>query len=394
VASWPARFVLLPRPAAAIRSESDLSRKRPDVVFDADAFTRQPFGGVTRYFVQLNRALQRLGVDSRIIAPLHVNRYLAADPSQVGRFVANPSEHIRQAARWLSAGATVPLRPRVVHKTWYMRRTVTLPETPVVITVHDLTHELYPESFVAADRTVAMRAFWIERASHIMAVSENTAADLIRIYGVSRERITVTPLASGLDATEAATAPGDWPARWVLYVGGRDGYKNFETAVDAFAVANLAGVHLMAFGAPPSDAELSLVSRRGLTGRCVWVSGGDALLARAYRDAVALIYPSLYEGFGIPPLEAMTCGCPVIAADRASIPEVVGDAGILVDPGDVDAIAATLRSVEGDTELATSLRRRGLARAEGFTWERTARATISGYRAGGATSIPSAEASP
>jgi len=107
----------------------------------------------------------------------------------------------------------------------------------------------------------------------------------------------------------------------------------------------------------------------------------DAALAELYRQAAVMVFPSRYEGFGLPALEAMACGCPVIASDRASLPEVVGDAALRVDPDDVEAMAAALRRVLGDARLRSELRRRGLARAAGLSWDLTAERTLAVYAA-------------
>jgi glycosyltransferase involved in cell wall biosynthesis len=170
---------------------------------------------------------------------------------------------------------------------------------------------------------------------------------------------------------------------YVLFVGKRRGYEDFEALLRAYAgAAALQREHLLVcFGDSPfSRGELRLIERLGIARERVrHAAGGDAVLAAHYRHASLFVYPSRYEGFGMPPLEAMSLDCPVVCSNAASLPEVVGDAARMFDAGDAGALRAAMEAVLGSRELAAQLRRRGGERVKRFSWERCARQTRAIY---------------
>jgi glycosyltransferase involved in cell wall biosynthesis len=167
-----------------------------------------------------------------------------------------------------------------------------------------------------------------------------------------------------------------------LFVGQRDGYKNFWRLAQAFADSDLLSTdcELLAFGGRPfSRHDLTELERLGIRHKVRRKTGSDRELAAAYERATVFVCPSLYEGFGIPPLEAMSHGCPVVSSDRASLPEVVGDAGLYVDPENVDELRETLERVVATSSLQSDLRARGLRRSRAFSWAECAASTARLY---------------
>jgi glycosyltransferase involved in cell wall biosynthesis len=246
-----------------------------------------------------------------------------------------------------------------------------------------MIHELFADEFADAKRAAKAKRAAVNRADHIICVSENTRQDLVRVYGVDPARTSVVHLGSSMDlgapadeALSGSTAPS------LLYVGHRRGYKNFHAVLQAYAdSATLRDFELVAFGGPrPTPDERKEIDRLGLGDRVRFEAGSDQKLAAHYRRATVFVYPSKYEGFGIPPLEAMNYGCPVVCSDRASIPEVVGDAGVYFDPDDVEDLRAKLERVATSDELQADLRARGQARLTAFSWDRCAAATAQIYR--------------
>jgi glycosyltransferase involved in cell wall biosynthesis len=231
----------------------------------------------------------------------------------------------------------------------------------------------------------------IRRRAHIIAISRNTANDLQRIFDLPDSQITVVPY--GIDAERAVvddhvraalTARFRLPPRFLLFVGDLIHRKNLVALVRAFAkvAGDIAGVDLVlagpdGFGADELRAAIAterLQERVHLPG---YVGHDDALCLMAMSEA--FVFPSKYEGFGLPPLEAMVQGTPVVAATGGSIPEVVGDAALLSAPSDVDGLAANLVRVLTDGELRSDLVERGFARSATFTWQRMARQTAAVY---------------
>lgn len=283
-----------------------------------------------------------------------------------------------------------------------------LPGRPTLLTVHDLSFEIMPETLpeplVAYLRRNVPRA--VRRATHILADSESTRRDLICLWGVPEERVTV--LYSGVEPrfrpildpaaharVRARYGLGPWP--FLLTVGTVQPRKNYPRLIEAFAALVRGGVfpegHLVIVGERGWKAEgtFEAIRRSGLADRIHWLGFvDDEDLPVLYSAATAFALVSRYEGFGLPALEAMACGTPVVVSRTSSLPEVVGEAGVLVDPESVEAIAAGLAVVLGDAERRERLRAAGLERARRFTWEAAARqwgavveALLSAQRRGG-----------
>jgi glycosyltransferase involved in cell wall biosynthesis len=249
---------------------------------------------------------------------------------------------------------------------------------PFVFTLHDLNH-----LFCVRDNSnVAKRAYYkhiirpaCHRAAFVLTVSEYSQREISAWAGVKEGKIINVGNGVGLPFTPAGRKyePG-YP--YLLYVGSRKPHKNLPRLLEAYSISGIRrDVRLVLSG--NSDRHMSReIERLGLSGDVVFVdSDTDGDLSDIYRGALALVFPSLYEGFGLPPLEAMACGIPVLTSKVCSLPEVVGDAGVLVDPLDVEAIADGIRRLVLDSDLREELRQKGLLRAKEFSWEETAHRT-------------------
>jgi glycosyltransferase involved in cell wall biosynthesis len=269
---------------------------------------------------------------------------------------------------------------------------------PVVATVHDLSFEHIPETFRRRSRVqlrLTVRAT-ARRAAHVIAPSEYTRRDLVETYGLDPARVTAIPLAVAKhfrpveDEAELGRVRERYGIRgeYVLAVGSIQPRKNLARLVRAYSAlrrgrgrSNLPQLVLVGKQAWLYGDTLRAIEEEGLAGSVLltgYVSEGD--LPALYTGALLFAYPSFYEGFGLPPLEAMSCGAPVLTGNLTSLPEVVGDAGLTVDPFDTDALAAGLARLIDDDALRAELSRRGLDRARRFDWRVTARMTLRVYR--------------
>lgn len=273
--------------------------------------------------------------------------------------------------------------------------TVSVPtRRPLIYTVHDLTPLLFPEQYSRRHRFLSRRALdlAVRTATHLISVSERTARDLTDRFGVDRERMTVVHLGfdgGGEPASEEAVASVrdqfglDGP--YVAYVGSITRRKNLVTLVQAFdevrrAVPDAKLVLAGGAGLGADEVEQA-VDDLGLGERVVLPGYVPDLTARALlRGAGAFAFPSIYEGFGIPPLEAMAQGTPVVASPAGSVEEVVGDAALLSPPDDPAQLAHNLIRVLRDADLADALRDRGTQRLKAFSWRRMAEETADVYR--------------
>jgi glycosyltransferase involved in cell wall biosynthesis len=266
---------------------------------------------------------------------------------------------------------------------------------PTVVTIHDLSFMRFPDRFRAANRLylTTMTRLSCRRARRIIAVSQATADETIRLLDVPAERIDVVhhgvehsrfrPLSS--DQVQAFRRDKDLPDRFVLFLGTLEPRKNLVTLVESFAHTRAARQGLRLVVAGGKGWYYQEIFRRvedlGMT-EAVRFPGfvPDAELPLWYNAATVFVYPSVYEGFGMPLLEAMACGCPVIGSNASCMPEVVGDAGLLVAPDDVAGLSAKLDLLLENADLREDLGRRGRTRAAAFTWEAAARATTASYR--------------
>jgi glycosyltransferase involved in cell wall biosynthesis len=167
---------------------------------------------------------------------------------------------------------------------------------------------------------------------------------------------------------------------YILYVGNRDGYKNFALLLDVFNSDFRNDYDLICFGGKKfSTKEESMIKELGIQKEVKYVTGDDNLLYTLYKNAFCFVYPSLYEGFGIPPLEAMAAGCPVIASNSSSIPEVVGEAGLLFDPKSKESLTSSIYRLIHDENERSRLIQKGLLRTSKFSWDNTAKQTYDIY---------------
>nr|MBA3948001.1 glycosyltransferase family 4 protein [Herpetosiphonaceae bacterium] len=272
---------------------------------------------------------------------------------------------------------------------------------PLVYTVHDLIGMLYPQNLPPVARFYWSRWLpWsVHFARHIIADSQCTQRDLHRLLAVPLERITVVPLAADgrfvpqpPETNAALRARLHLAERMILYVGTIEPRKGIDTLLDAWALlaAELPDTQLVIAGKLGWYTErLHLqIEQLGLAGRVLWTGYvADEDLPALYSAADVFVFPSRYEGFGLPPLEAMACGTPVVVSNAAALPEVVGAAGLLHPPNDAIALARLLRLVLNQPALHAELRARGLRQARSFSWWRTAQQTAAVYRAALAGSL-------
>jgi glycosyltransferase involved in cell wall biosynthesis len=265
---------------------------------------------------------------------------------------------------------------------------------PTVVTIHDLSFILYPELFRPFNRVYQQRfARWtVDHAAAIIAVSSSTRDDLVRLMGVPPGRVAVVPNGVGeemqpLDPALVAAhrARHGLPDRLILFVGTLEPRKNVLTLLEAFAcLCGRPGFshHLAIVGGKGwYYGEIDgAVERLGLRERVIFAGFvPQEELPLWYNTADLFVYPSLYEGFGLPPLEAMACGTPVVVSNVSALPEVVGEAGLRVPPLDAEALAAAIEAVLGAPEQHSALRAAGLQRAATFSWRETARRTSQVY---------------
>jgi alpha-1,3-rhamnosyl/mannosyltransferase len=364
---------------------------------------RSPLTGVGQYIRHLMAAIEARGdVEARYFYGSHWRREALASPSAaiddvkrvVKRVVPYPYIVTRAAQRLVFSGGMRLRRPHLYHEPNY----IALPwNGPLVVTVHDLSIAHHPESHPRDRREHFARYLpgTLARAAQVITDSETVRQEAIAHFGLDPRRVTAIHLGVAADfvpRTKEATAPvlaklGLAHGDYVLSVGTLEPRKNLALAIRAWASLTpeaRAGKPLVVAGAKGwlNDSLLALVEkleREGVVRFLGYVAQED--LPYLYAGALAMAYPSRYEGFGLPVVEAMACGVPVITSHASCLPEIAGGAAMLVDPDDEAQMAEALRQAIGDGELRRTLAARGLERARAFTWERCAERTVGVYRA-------------
>ncbi len=364
------------------------------IAFDPQVFLLQEYGGISRYFCCLARQLALMpGIEPRVFAPLHFNRSLGALPAGPGRGLLLPPVPTK-LFRIVSAASTQAarlqiraFRPDIIHETYFTFENFLPRSAKRVVTVYDMIFERFAAMIEHGDRTAAPKRAAVMRADHVICISENTRRDLIEITGVPESRTSVVHLAA--DETffrrgDSAKSSARMQRPYLLFVGGRQGYKNFSAFLRAFSSSAYLrkNFSVVCFGGGQlTDRELAEATELALDpGQLLHRSGDDQALADCYRQAEALVYPSLYEGFGIPPLEAMACSCPVICSRTSSLPEVVGDAGEYFDPRNEEDMMATIERVLQSEDRRKDLIARGLVHCSRFSWKKCAEETTAIYK--------------
>ena len=366
------------------------------VMFDSQIFSHQRFGGISRYFANLAGQLQLSGdVTPRIVAPFHFNEYAAGLPASLvdGRRVPWLEDRtalaygINLIAGWRPAHR---FNPDIAHQTFYFPARQ-VQGARVVLTVFDMIHELFPDAMPSNRLIARWKRESVTRADHVICISANTRSDLMRYCEIDPAKVSVVPIGHdspgpALSAAEAGAFRRrvlGVDAPFLLYVGKRGSYKNFATLLEAYSgsASLTAGYFLLCFGGGSFSAdEQAGLRAAGVAGRVCQVSGSDDELARCYSSAALFVYPSLYEGFGMPPLEAMSLDCPVACSAISSLPEVVGDAAALFDPADVASLRSVLEATLASPATLDGLVARGRVRRNLFSWHRCAEETLQVYR--------------
>jgi len=360
------------------------------IAYDHQIFGWQEYGGVSRYFVEIAKRIQALDeYHVEILAPLFVNKYLKDDSTLRvhGRYVRRfpkTTRLIQGINALLVRSMLRKMPPDVLHETYYLDRKLASPHTKTTITVYDMTHEKFPQLFSSRERTSNKKRAAVLRADHVICISENTRSDLIDLFRVDPRKTSVIHLAASRIDMSKCHVPRIIDTPYVAYVGLRWGYKNFSGLLRAFATSdylrnNFSIVCVGGERFTSTDWE-QIEGLRLKKDRVIHITGKDDLLAALYRDAAVFVYPSLYEGFGLPALEAMAAGCPVACGKNSSLPEICGEAAEYFDSNSPESMAAAIERVVTSSSVRNRLIALGLQQIQKFSWDRCATQTAAVYR--------------
>ncbi len=363
------------------------------VTYDYQIFAVQEYGGISRYYHEISSRIARMeGLDVGIICPLYVNEYF-------DEYVSNCQ--IRQGIKIDNIPKTYTLKQiinqaisnlilnrshtDIIHETLYSPRIIGNKHHKRVVTVHDTIDEKFAAIRDPGGKFGRDKALAVQRADRVICVSESTRKDMLEILDVDEKKVSTIYVAAtaNLSLGKDIQQIPNLNQSYLLYVGTRVEYKNFDGLLTAYHHSQKLNqdFQLVCFGGGSfSNVENAKIADLKLQGKVIQVSGDDNKLAYLYRHATAFIYPSLYEGFGIPPLEAMAFDCPVVCSNTSSIPEVVGDAGEYFDPYNVEQIIDAIEKVVYSNHRSSNLKKLGHDRTKLFSWDLCAQQTSEVYR--------------
>ena len=356
------------------------------VVFDYQVFSSQIRGGVSNYFVELIKGFHNKDIELIFPFNLTITKTLlewnSRDFIDLNKYLPNKGKG--QITTFLnSLTAKKNLRRRsfdLLHPTYYNPYFLNcIKNKPFVITVHDMTHELFPSLLSDYKIVQKNKRLLVKLAEHIIVPSENTKKDLCDILGTNKEKISVINHGTSLNTTETQQPKLDILQNFWLYVGDRSGYKNSRILFEAFAERNVTNEYLVFVGGGKFNiTEIEYINKNNLNYRCFQISPNIKELAWLYQKAKALIYPSHYEGFGFPLIEAMSCGCPVIASNASCLPEIGGDSAFYFDPNSVSDLLSSMKFFDNEKNCSI-YSEKGYLRAKKFTWDSAVDKTLKVY---------------
>lgn len=377
------------------------------VLFDNLGFEDQAFGGVTRYFTEI---ISHFPSEVEAVLPIveTSNVYLQAAPFRIPaarwsfqRFFPRSTfrgKHLsfKILSRLLSpfvAGCEIKNRRLfrtiletgdfdILHLTrahMYGRSWLhAVGKKPIVVTIHDLI----PDKIQGLKRFQRERRRILPFVTQFIAVSGNTKSDLVSEYGVDPDRIDVVYHGPSEIQTATPAKSPVLPAHYILFVGGRGGYKNFEFFVKAIApwLRNRPAMKLVCTGSPFKPSERKMLVDKGLFEQCEARFFPTEAIPSLYGNAFAFVFPSIYEGFGIPILDAFRAGCPVLLNRTSCFPEIGGEAALYFENGNDESLVRQLVRLEREPDLRNELREKELQRIKAFSWTKAAKETARSYR--------------
>ncbi len=360
------------------------------ILYDHQAFIWKS-GGIVRYFSELVESLTEIEIEVDISARFSNNEYLKDNflksstqyPYILGKKVTDRFASL--ANRFHSIYQLKKGDFDVFHPTFFNNYFLQhLENKPFVMTYHDCIKEKFNLEHLD-NASHEQKQEMLNKASKIIAVSENTKIDLLKFYDIQSDKIEVIYHATNFNQLLSFNKKVVLlPEKYLLYVGARNDYKNFKGFLEAFAL--ITHKHpdtyiLCAGGEQFSQSEIEIITHLGLIKKVIHQSfNNDDTLIELYQNAIAFVYPSIYEGFGIPILEAFTCDCPVVLSNASCFPEIAEDAALYFNPNNSEDIADKLEQIISNIELRKSLIIKGQSQKKKYSVQRRSQETISVYR--------------
>ncbi len=356
------------------------------VLYTSEIFNNQKFGGVSRYFVEI---IDNLDADVKYSLPVCVSENEYLKEKKIVKIIRSLSDMnfyekrkiLRNINKILFLYKCWRKDFDLVHPTYYDPYFLDhIGEAPFVVTVHDMIHELYPQFFKAGDvtMTTAHKKLLCEKAAKIIAISENTKNDIVEIFNIDPSKIEVVYHGVSFVVSDNFNTL-DLPSKYILFTGNRTCYKNFDRFAEAFSKLDKE-YHLVCTGSKFSKEENALIDKLSIKDRIHVMYVSDKELVEIYSRAELFVFPSEYEGFGLPILEAFATNCPIALSNASCFPEIAEDAGVYFDPLDVESIFSAMKQVLENDVIKKMLIKNGKKQLAKFSWKRAAEETSAVYK--------------
>lgn len=357
------------------------------VLFDHEIFSKQRYGGISRYFANIYNALQN-SVDSEaeIAAFCTHNYYINDINGPFGRILSDTwLKKERRNYRWNKRYSKRIIAKNdfdVFHPTYFNPYFINQLKKPFVLTVHDMIYEIFPEYFPQHDPLPYYKRILMDKAEKIIAISENTKADILNYSNVTEDKIEV--IYHGIDQQpNSYEEVPNLPEEYILFVGERTQYKNFHMVALAFKMLSLTHPNLklvLAGGGAIKYGDSEFLLRNNILEKTIQISATDAQLNTIYKKAICFVYPSLYEGFGLPILEAFKNGCPVLLSNCSCFYEIAGDAAQYFDGFSLESLLESLTSIIELPETRMEMVKLGHKKLLSYPIEKCVAQTIALYQ--------------
>lgn len=353
------------------------------ILYDHQIFTSQKYGGISRYFYELMSEFDKMKNIQTNTSLVVSNNHYISDKKLVKYFDLLPNKQFRGKQRVFNfinkQNTILNLKKQdfdVFHPTYYDPYFLKyLGNKPFVLTVHDMIHEKFSGMFNERDKTSQNKRLLVEKASKIIAISESTKKDLIELFGTNESKIEIVYLGNSMFPKPNIQLNFKISKKYILFVGSRGEYKNFDRFIKSVAplLNDDEELNIVCVGGGKFTAlDVGLFDFLKISSQIIQKDVDDETLAYFYQNALLFVFPSLYEGFGIPVLEAFACKCPLACSNTSSLPEIAGEGAIYFDPYSEASIKNAIESILKDNKLRNSIVSKGTERLEAFSWETTA----------------------